>query len=347
MKQIFMYFWNLSVQIIYFFKKKKLAIKKKKIKILLLKPYFYLDLYTKNSEDFKKVIFSSYYRFGPVGLFSDLKSDFYITSGASHKIFENRINDRLRSKKNKKLMYLQKKNSINVSKIDFRKYDIVLAYEGAVSRETIVKNPSIKWGIILEDHSNLNFKKFLFFKPVPYDFFVNLTQGYTPYSFLRRKHSIDFSYTFGSPDFLKKMNIKKTYNIDVIVEVQQPEEVLLNLKKMNIKVQKLDGNLKIKKYIKKLSKSKIFYCPLFTTPRWGNSIIEASMCQNLIIGNKRGYWNSQLIHEDLHCSSIEDGGKIINKIFSNKKMYNYYLSRQNKILDEINYKLPLTIYNIL
>ena len=44
------------------------------------------------------------------------------------------------------------------------------------------------------------------------------------------------------------------------------------------------------------------------------------MCQNLIIGNKRGYWNSQLIHEDLHCSSIEDGGKIINKILSNKKM---------------------------
>ena len=58
---------------------------------------------------------------------------------------------------------------------------------------------------------------------------------------------------------------------------------------MNIKVQKLDGNLKIKNYIKKLSKSKIFYCPIFTTPRWGNSIIEASMCQNLIIGNKRGY----------------------------------------------------------
>ena len=73
MKQIFMYFWNLSVQIIYFFKK-KISYKKKKIKILLLKPYFYLDLYTKNSEDFKKVIFSSYYRFGPVGLFSDLKS---------------------------------------------------------------------------------------------------------------------------------------------------------------------------------------------------------------------------------------------------------------------------------
>ena len=56
------------------------------------------------------------------------------------------------------------------------------------------------------------------------------------------------------------------------------------------------------------------------------------MCQNLIMGNKRGYWNSQLIHEDLHCSSIEDGGKIINKIlFPIKKCINYYLSRQNKI----------------
>ena len=35
MKQIFMYFWNLSVQIIYFFKKKKLEIKKKKNKNII------------------------------------------------------------------------------------------------------------------------------------------------------------------------------------------------------------------------------------------------------------------------------------------------------------------------
>ena len=143
--------------------------------------------------------------------------------------------------------------------------------------------PKIKWGIILEDHSNNNYKKFLLFKPNPYDFFLNLTQGFTPYSIFKRNHSIDFSYTFSSSNFLNKMNIKKTHTIDVVIEIQQPNYVMSLLNKKNINVEKLDGNLKIKDYINKLSTSKIFFCPIFTSPRWGNSIIEASLCQNLIL----------------------------------------------------------------
>ena len=109
----------------------------------------------------------------------------------------------------------------------------------------------------------------------------------------------------------------------------------------NWSAEKLDGSLNIEEYIKKLACSKIFFCPLFTTPRWGNSIIEAALCKNLIIGNKWGYWNSLLIDKDLHCSSINEGIKIISRILSDKKIFNYYLIKQNKILENINYKLPL------
>ena len=100
-------------------------------------------------------------------------------------------------------------------------------------------------------------------------------------------------------------------------------------------------NLKIKDYIKKQSETKIFFCPIFTTPRWGNSIIEAAMCKSLIVGNKNSYWNSLLIHPDLHCTSVSKGRKIIIKVLSNKKIYNYYISQQNKLLDKINYRLPM------
>ena len=41
-----------------------------------------MDLYTKPSSNFAKVIYSSVYRFGPVGLLSDLDADFYITNPA-------------------------------------------------------------------------------------------------------------------------------------------------------------------------------------------------------------------------------------------------------------------------
>ena len=344
-----MFFWCLFVRSSYFFyKNDTIVFKKFFLKIAVLKPYFYLDLYTRSSKNFRKVIYSSYFRFGPAGLFSDLKSDFYITKAQIDNELQQRVNKRIKNKDHKKLLNIQKRNSIDANKINYNKYDLILSYEGAVNKEIIKKYPKIKWGIILEDHSNKNFKKFCFFKPKPFDFFINLTQGFTPYSFFRRNHCIDFSYTFGSSNFLKNLNVKKTFKIDVIMEIQQPAELLGSLKLNNLKIEKLNGSLNIKQYIKKLSSSKIFFCPIFTTPRWGNSIIEAALCKNLIIGNKWGYWNSLLIDKDLHCSSIDEGKKIITKVLTDKKIYNYYILKQNKILDEINYKLPLKqIYSIL
>jgi hypothetical protein len=307
-----------------------------------------MDLYTKSAKNFSKIIYSSRYRFGPVGLFSDLEADFYITNPTISDEQKKKIFNRNKTKENKKFVNVQKNNSIKINIINYNKYDLILSYEDAVTEKIVKKYPKINWGLILEDHSNKNFKKYCLYKPGVFDFFLNLTQGYTPYSIFKKKHCIDFSYTFGSSNFLNKLKIKKTFEIDIVVEIQQPAEVFNVLKLKNWTVEKLDGSLNIKDYIKKIASSKIFFCPIFTTPRWGNSLIEAALCKNLIIGNKWGYWNSLLIDKDLHCSSIGDGTKIISKILSEKKLYNYYLAKQNNILDNINYKLPLNqIYSIL
>ena len=344
-----MHFWSCYLRCNYFlFKKEFISLKKKRIRIAVLKPYFYMDLYTKSAKNFSKIIYSSRYRFGPVGLFSDLEADFYITNPTISDEQKKKIFNRNKTKENKKFVNVQKNNSIKINIINYNKYDLILSYEDAVTEKIVKKYPKINWGLILEDHSNKNFKKYCLYKPGVFDFFLNLTQGYTPYSIFKKKHCIDFSYTFGSSNFLNKLKIKKTFEIDIVVEIQQPAEVFNVLKLKNWTVEKLDGSLNIKDYIKKIASSKIFFCPIFTTPRWGNSLIEAALCKNLIIGNKWGYWNSLLIDKDLHCSSIGDGTKIISKILSEKKLYNYYLAKQNNILDNINYKLPLNqIYSIL
>lgn len=310
-------------------------------KILLIKPYFYLDLYTKNSNEINNVLLSSYYRLGPVGLFTDLNSDFFITQSEINNEQKNKINKRLITKENIILHNEQKKNSINVNNINFKNYDIVLAYEGAVSKDIIIKYKKTKWGLILEDHSQKNFKKYCFKKPDYYDFFLNLTQGYSLYSLFSRKHCIDFSYTFGSSKFMEILKLEKKFDLDVLIEIQQPSTLKKSFDMENMKIEKLDGGLKVNDYLKKLSNSKIFFCPLFTTPRWGNSIIEAALCKCLIVGNKYSYWNSLLIHRDLHCTTVNKGKKILNKILNDRKLYNYYLEEQNKKLDMINYNLPL------
>lgn len=337
-----MIIWTKITEIIYKISKKQEKHNFKiNNKILLIKPYFYLDLYTKNSNEMRNVLLSSYYRLGPVGLFTDLNSDFFITDLEINSEQKNKISKRLITKENISLHNEQKKNSINVNKINFNDYDIVLAYEGAVSKETINKNRKTKWGLILEDHSQKNFKKYCFKKPSYYDFFLNLTQGYSLYSLIKRKHCIDFSYTFGSSKFMEILKLEKKNDIDVLIEIQQPEKLKKSLDTENMKIEKLDGGLNVNEYLKKLTNSKIFFCPLFTTPRWGNSIIEAALCKCLIIGNKYSYWNSLLIHKDLHCTTISKGKKILNKISQDINLYNFYLDEQNKKLDMINYNLPL------
>lgn len=161
------------------------------------------------------------------------------------------------------------------------------------------------------------------------------------YSLFSRKHCIDFSYTFGSSKFMEILKLEKKFDLDVLIEIQQPSTLKKSFDMENMKIEKLDGGLKVNDYLKKLSNSKIFFCPLFTTPRWGNSIIEAALCKCLIVGNKYSYWNSLLIHRDLHCTTVNKGKKILNKILNDRKLYNYYLEEQNKKLDMINYNLPL------
>ena len=120
-----------------------------------------MDLYTKSFRSKKKIIYSSYYRLGPVGLFSDLNSDFFITRSKINDELNNKVKNRIKSKDHRSLVNLQKKNSTTLEKINFKKYDVVFCYEGAVDFSTIKKYPATKWALILEDHSHQNYKKFL------------------------------------------------------------------------------------------------------------------------------------------------------------------------------------------
>jgi len=343
----FMYFWHLTSKFLYFFKIKILPnyIKFKNLKVAVIKPNFYFDLYNvnNNSSSIQKIIYSSPYRLGPAGLFYDLKSDFFLSNTKPTGSLIKKIKNRLHKSKGSRIIYkLQKKNSRNINNINFNIYDLIICYEGAVTDDIVNKYRKPIWALTLEDHSHRNYKKFLFFRPKPYDLFINLTQGFTLYSLFKIIHSIDFSYTFGSANLLKKLGIKNKKNIDIAIEIQQPSFVEKELSNHKYyKIYKLNGSLNLKNYLKILSKSRYFFCPIFTTPRWGNSIIEAALSQCLVIGNRLSYWNSLLIHDDLHCENLEDGLKILDMIKKNKSKYYFYLNQQNKKLNKINYLFPM------
>ena len=102
-----------------------------------------------------------------------------------------------------------------------------------------------------------------------------------------------------------------------------------------------DSSLKIYDYLKRLAKTKYFYCPIYELPRWGNSIIEAAAFDCLIIGNPNCFWNSLLIQKECIAKSHDDGLKIIEKFEKNNKLYIKVLKNQKKIFNLINYYRPL------
>ena len=174
---------------------------------------------------------------------------------------------------------------------------------------------------------------------------MNQTLGFTPYSIFKRSHSIDFSYTFGNTEFSKYFKKKANKKNDIIVEVNQKEDLKKNITKIKRKpglkkVYILNESLSHKNYIFKLLGGKFFLAIDPNTPRWGNSLIEAAICENLIIGNRNSFWNSQIIIKELHCKKLNDAINMIEFLRSNKQIYNFYLLKQNKLLNYLNYSRP-------
>jgi hypothetical protein len=284
---------------------------------------------------------------GPVGLFTDHNTKFVISKSYNG----SKINFKSALKNlnllNSNILKFQKKNCIDINKINFNNYDLAISFENTISQTITKKYKKVLWFRLYEDHKNHSYKKDILFKPKNFDGILNQTLGFTPYSLFRRLHSIDFSYTFGNSSFLVKTKEKKVKNIDIICEVNQTKlvkEYLNKFKKNNTNTKKiyaLNEKLSHKKYISKLSKGKFFLAINTKTPRWGNSLIEAAICQNLIIGNRNCFWNSQLIIKQLHCTNIEKAIYLINMLKKDKKLYKIYLKKQNYILNYLNYLRPL------
>jgi hypothetical protein len=358
LKYIFMIFWNsytryhFKIKYKYSYNKYEkffVSLKKLKIKTLLLKPFHYTDLYKdsvylKNKK--KKIILSTRYRLGPVGLFFNFLTDVVITNNNEHfNIRKNIYLNKFKKKSdNYKYVYNQYLRSKTLIDVDFSSYEMVISLKDDISLDYIKKYSDILWAKMFEDHSDPSYKKNAYLESEIYDLTLNLTQGYTPYSLFRSSNNIDFPYSFGNSFFLKQMKLSTKKKIDIVCEIFQPKEINSILISNGFKnFARLDGNLDAKKYIKLLSSSKIFLSPIYgaTSPRWGNSIIEAALCRCLIVGNPYSYWNSLLIHDDLVCKSFDQSISILNKVLNDRSLFDYYLDLQNKKLNFINYYQPI------
>jgi hypothetical protein len=193
----------------FFFRLKKL-----KIKILFLKPFHYTDLYQsslqfKNKD--KKIILSTRYRLGPVGLFLNFSTDVVLVNDNEHlKIRKNiHFNKYKKESDNYKYIYKQYLRSKVLKNINLSNYEMVISLKDDIPKDCIKKKSNIVWAKMFEDHSDASYKKNAYLESELYDLTLNLTQGYTPYSLFRSSNNIDFPYSFGNSSFLKQINFSQ------------------------------------------------------------------------------------------------------------------------------------------
>ena len=341
LKKIFIFNWNLFSKINFFynhnFKFKKNSLKH--IKVLIVKPSNYSDLYSAGLKNTIETIKSSQYRMGPIGILTEFNAKVVI----SNYYKEQKIPIK-QLVKDKRFHYFSKqyKQGINFSNFDFTKFDWVFSIKDSIPKNVIKKNPKVLWTLLFEDHKEKNYLKDNFFGNQKYDLTFDTTQGFTLYDIFKSKKSISFPYTFTHNNISKQLRLKDKKKKQIVLEIYQPKNLSFN-SLGNFEVAKLDGNLKISEYFKLLSTTKYFYCPIYTLPRWGNSIIEAAAFNCLIIGNPNCFWNGLLIQDECIAKNHTDGLKILKRFESDKILYKKILTKQKKIFNKINFYRPLSL----
>ena len=339
LKKLFIFNWNLFSKI-NFLSSGELKFKTKfykHIKVLIVKPFNYSDLYSADLKNSIETIKSSQYRMGPIGILTEFNTRVVISNyHKEHKIF---IKDTI---KDKRYNYFKKqyKKGINFSRFDFSKFDWVFSIKDSIPKNIIKKYPKILWTLLFEDHKEKNFFKNNIFGNKKYDLTFDTTQGFTPYDIFKNKKSVSFPYTFSNTNICKKIHLKNNKIKQIVLEIYQPN--YLSFKSIgNFNIVRLDGKLKIYEYLKLLSKTKYFYCPIYSIPRWGNSIIEAATFNCLIIGNTNCFWNSLIIQNECIAKNHLEGLSIIKKFEKNKSLYDKVLKKQQIVFNMVNFNRPL------
>ena len=136
LKKIFIFNWNLFSKINFFynhnFKFKKNSLKH--IKVLIVKPSNYSDLYSSGLKNTIETIKSSQYRMGPIGILTEFNAKVVI----SNYYKEQKIPIK-QLVKDKRFHYFSKqyKQGINFSNFDFTKFDWVFSIKDSIPKNII------------------------------------------------------------------------------------------------------------------------------------------------------------------------------------------------------------------
>lgn len=324
------------------------------LKIALVKQTCYADLYSSPyfsniEESILPLIYSSNHRSGPIGLFLNFNTDFYIVKIEDYpecKVYKEKPSNM----KWQNIEKSQEKFGVSAFTVDWAKYDMVIAIENAVPSIVTKKYKNVLWATMLEYHRMSSYKKYRRRLPKGYHVFFDQHFGPSPRTIFKRSHVVEWPYFFNTIRALNTLCDIPKKDIICIDSHQEISEVSKVLAELKYDWFITDRNYSIQEFLDLLVQSKVVIMPIINDNKilWGNLSLEAAAADCIIIGNRKNLWNSCLIDPSLECNDYTQLKKILLKLREDSSFYDICLKLQRERLNYFVYERPFNqIYTYL
>lgn len=338
--------------------------KKNNLRIAFLKQDAYQDLYIGDkSFSTLELLFSSIMRTGPIGLFTDLNTDFYIIKEENTyecKIWENVIPtiepNLLRQLKDKSILHIpfpssrylepgsmnsHKEFSVSSNSVNWNNYDIVISINVAIPTSIVKLYPNTLWCYMIGEANK-------YIDLVYFDYDVCLNQEIKGI-ISKEPGIIDFPYTFVSKNgiesllkkYIKRKSLKQGIYAEINATTERPVRNVPHfepLKKTGHKIRTHKQN--IKDNLIEIYDSKYFLKIGGRIIR-GNSVIEAISAGTLVLMNPNDIIYTQLLPKECWVSSVEEAYNKIVYFDKNPKAYYKALTKEKDLLQHFVFDCPL------
>lgn len=316
-----------------------------KFKLAFVKQDVYADLYY-GKEGNKEFFLQSLQRSGPLALFTEFDSEFYIVSSdetegfwrekvtcCGHKTFEqweDVRNEQLLLSDGSKLS--QSEMSVPLSDIDFDRFDVVIAVDACIPKGVLQKYNRPLWAYYISEPCMNAYKQSKLSVISGYDVFLNQMfrpEGHPEYLLSESSHEIDFPYAFAYPwiyhqmfGFKKKVDEKASEGELVVVVPSYVRGQLsiaqLESLKERFKVVTPSGSLR--NFLGMLCQGDV-YLRLGDQAKFGNETIEAVCAGNLFLSTSRG-WKNRVFNID---------GSVIPGVGLDQSQFDWALARLEEL----------------
>ena len=334
------------------------------MKIALVKQDIYQDLYVSAPKaDPWERLSSTLMRTGPLGLFTDLDTEFYIVREHFSRECQiyHRLHDpgkdlrrelktlpanQIRAREFRFLNPLSNHShadfAIDVQEVDWDRFDVVISINISIPTSIVKKHPQVLWAYMMGEAG--------WQRPqVDFGYDVALTQEVTG-RVTPGLGNIDFPYTFVSSTGLETL-LNKTGPHPAAQKAGIYAEVNCTTERPVVHVPQLEpfrrqGHViqvhsqNILENLSRVKNSKYFVKWGGRTIR-GNSVIEAISCGTLVLMDPKEVVHSQLLPPDAWVRSFDQLEAKITELERDPDQYADLLDRQRRLLDQFVWKAPL------